>query len=317
MDIADYQCPGLPCAAARHAMFVGGREHRHLFVDRRRTAQVALLWSVPSLVWRRFSSLSIGPRLSPPLDIQFANYFTGIARVMEDAHILYEVLMLGHSDLFDDSASTTRINPDTLSTMVLAGVDAISDSHVAILSKFVRSGGHLIMVGAAVGSADEELRPRCAPAFSNLTAHPGKGRVSQIADVQMLQYLGGEESTAFGQIASVLRPVSPLMETTLPASVRINMFRHGGGPMSSMTMTNYGDSAASGTVSLPVSALKCQNCSLFFHDLPLLANGSVVSLDGIVSTDRLHISVNVTVSALAVLLALDVKIILTPTCIFH
>ena len=38
---------------------------RYLFVDRRRRAKVALLYSVPALMWRRFSSLLVGSTFDP------------------------------------------------------------------------------------------------------------------------------------------------------------------------------------------------------------------------------------------------------------
>eukprot|EP01050_Picozoa_sp_SAG11_P003699 SAG11_NODE_216_length_12231_cov_10.404385_4_plen_1663_part_00 len=302
MDIAKYACPQTPCIGESHAQFVGGKLHRHLFVDRRRRGQVALVWSVPSLMWRRFSSLSIGPNLSPPTEIQHVSYLSGIARVMEDSHVLYEVLMLGHPDVFNDTASTGRISTDDFETIVLAGVDAISDSHVARLMDFVRDGGgHLIVVGGAVGSNDEELRHRRVPALAALTQQPGKGRVSEITDSLMASYLGGKSTAALKQIAQVLQPAVPHVQTTLPASVRINSFSHSAGPMTSLTFTNYGSTATLGTVSLLRSALECHSCSLYLHNLPLVGNAATVQLFATLSEDQLHLHVNVTVGALAVL----------------
>ena len=304
MDIAKYACPQTPCVGESHAQFIGGKTHRHLFVDRRRRGQVGLVWSVPSLMWRRFSSLSIGPKLSPPTEIQHVSYLSGIARVMEDSHVLYEVLILGHPDVFNDTASTARISTDEFETIVLAGVDAISDSHVTRLSSFVRGGGHLIIAGGAVGSNDEELQPRKTPALAALIQQPGKGRVSKITDTLMASYLGGKVPAARRKLAQMLRPAVPYVETGLPASVRINSFAHGAGPMTSLTFTNLGSGAASGTVSLLRSALACENCSncsLFLHNLPLAGNGSVEQLFATLAADHLHLSVNVTVGALAVL----------------
>jgi hypothetical protein len=74
--------------AGRHARFVGGAAHRHLFIDRARRAKVGLLWSAPTLMWRRFSSLNVGSHYGPS-GIQFFGYFAGAARIMEDEHVPY------------------------------------------------------------------------------------------------------------------------------------------------------------------------------------------------------------------------------------
>ena len=70
----------------------------------------------------------------------------------------------------------------TYSTVVLPAVDTMSDSDVVMLSKFVRSGGNLVVgctiaVGdVAVASAnDEELHPRLKPALEDLINKPRPG----------------------------------------------------------------------------------------------------------------------------------------------
>ena len=72
--------------ALRHAKFVSGTSARHLFIDRRRQADVALIFSIPTLFWRRFSSLTIGAPFSPS-GFQFFDYFSGVARIFEDEHV--------------------------------------------------------------------------------------------------------------------------------------------------------------------------------------------------------------------------------------
>jgi len=63
-----------------HAQFIGGASNRHLFIDRKRRADVALLFSIPSIFWRRFSSLSVGAAFAPT-GFQFFDYFSGMARI--------------------------------------------------------------------------------------------------------------------------------------------------------------------------------------------------------------------------------------------
>ena len=86
-------------AALRHAQFVSGAANRHLFVDRKRQGDVALLFSIPSIFWRRFSSLTVGAPFAPT-GLQYYEYFSGVARILEDEHISYETLVLHHPDLY-------------------------------------------------------------------------------------------------------------------------------------------------------------------------------------------------------------------------
>ena len=62
--VTAYSRSGEP-AALRHAQFVSGAASRHLFIDRKRQGDVALLFSIPSVFWRRFSSLTVGATFAP------------------------------------------------------------------------------------------------------------------------------------------------------------------------------------------------------------------------------------------------------------
>jgi len=100
-------------AAGRLARFVSGNASRHLFVDRMRIADVALLMSLPTLFWRRFSSLAVGNAFAPT-GIQYYEYFSGVARILEDEHVSYDTPILGHPDLGSlDVYSCEPTDPNT------------------------------------------------------------------------------------------------------------------------------------------------------------------------------------------------------------
>lgn len=63
-------------AAARLSRFVAGNASRFLFIDRRRISDIALPFSIPTLFWRRFSSLARGSQFAPS-GLQYYSYFSG------------------------------------------------------------------------------------------------------------------------------------------------------------------------------------------------------------------------------------------------
>ena len=77
-----------------HARFAA--ENRELFTGRESEAKVALVYSIPSVVWRSFSSLTV-PHAENWVDIRVCDQikmFSHAARVLEDNHIPYDVLIL-------------------------------------------------------------------------------------------------------------------------------------------------------------------------------------------------------------------------------
>ena len=184
-----------------HARFVG--RHRALFTDRSSVADVALVLSLPSVFWRSFSSLRTDAR-------EHLDCFTASARELEERHVPYEVLVLGHPDLYDDRPQLERL--EHYRTVVLPHADSISDRQAEVLRRYAEAGGRLLLLGECA-TRDEELRPRPAPAF------PEHG-------------LAARE-----ELASV--DGSRVVVADLPATVWLNVWRHGVGPMTSVQMVNY------------------------------------------------------------------------------
>ena len=231
--------PGGYCAAHLHiAHFLG--EHPHLFTDRTRLADVGLIYSLPTVLWRRFSTLTFGT-VSAASGIPFLPVFGGIARLMEDHAIGYETLIFGLPGIFDDRASVSRLTQ--YKTLVLPAVDAISDGHINALAAYVRAGGRLVLIGPDVGSKDEELRPRNVSAFADLIARPGAGRVHLVLNDTMTTFLQTGSLVAEQSIKQVLQPSDPLVDISVGSSLRrrpwANVWRHGGGPATSVALIDY------------------------------------------------------------------------------
>ncbi len=162
-----------------HARFVG--KNRVLFTDRTQVAHVALVHSLTSTFWRQFQSLTV-PREHLP-------HFTAAARFLEDRHIPYEVLPLGHPDIFDDTPMLAGL--EKYDALIIPEADCVSDAQADALRQWVRSGGSLILWGT-VGTRDEDMHHRTIPVFDDLINHPGNGAVRMLDRELTDSYVQGD-----------------------------------------------------------------------------------------------------------------------------
>jgi len=185
----------------RHARFVG--EHRALFTDRTSVAEVALVLSLPSIFWRECTSLRVRP-------LAHLDQFTATARDLEERHVPYDVLVLGHPDVYDDQPGLERLRKYRY--LVLPAVDCASDQQAAAIRSFVEAGGRLVLEGEC-GTNDEELHAREQSVFAEIPS-------SALASLDSLKDASG-------------------VSGDLPPTVWLNVWQHGGGPMISVQMVNY------------------------------------------------------------------------------
>jgi len=237
-----------PCfeAAASFANFT--RHQRQLFAaDRTKLAEVALLYSIPSMMWRQDSSLNVpwGWDGMPRLDA-----FASLARVLEDAHLPYDVLLLDHPSVSKFMHMEQRLVH--FKVIVLPAVDALSDTHAVRIAEWVKAGG--VAVAAdwnSTGIFDEDLKPRIGgtPAvLRDLLLSPGHGELRIVSAETMKQFILSESQAAKSEITGKLvtstANIPPLLTFSgLPSTVWVNAWRHGGGPMRSITLVNYDGNA--------------------------------------------------------------------------
>lgn len=208
-----------------HAQLVS--RNRVFFTDRERIAKVGLIRSLPSECWGFFSSLSY--------DRPHLKHFGTAARVLEDSHILYEVAIFGHPDLFDDLVQLKRL--DKYDTLILPHVDCITNYQIERLTKWAHNGGKLILWGNC-GERDEERKPLEQNAFDDLISNPGKGEIVKITldDAEKFRNM---EGGMLEKLASVIKRPEPVLKTDIDKSVWFNVYRHGAGPMLTVAMINY------------------------------------------------------------------------------
>ncbi len=167
-------------ANSTHSSFAS--KNRVLFTDRKAIADVALVYSFPTTFWRTFQSLKV--------ETPHKDAFGAVARVLEDNHVPYDIMLFGHKDVFDDSYFFERINK--YKTIILPNVDCLSNKNENKIADWVRQGGNLVLLGNT-GIYDEELNIRRNKAFNKLPGDAGSGTVTSFDFEEMVNLTFGED----------------------------------------------------------------------------------------------------------------------------
>lgn len=110
---------------------------RALFARRDRVANVGLVYSLPTQAWRSFRAWKLSPE-------PMRSWFAAWARLLEEAHVPYEVNCWSHPLLGSDRAALARL--ERYRVVVLPGVDCFTDFQRAALRAFQSRGGRVISV---------------------------------------------------------------------------------------------------------------------------------------------------------------------------
>jgi hypothetical protein len=248
---------GFSQANMRHSQFVTDAGNRFLFVDRQSVAEVAVVVSLPSLLWRDFSSLTV------PYDAGYneshMNYYSVVSRVLSDRHVPFDIIILGYprENLFDDTEQLARLQSGRYKTVVMPWVDALSDAHIAALRGFASVPGRrlAVVVPELTATLDEDLLPRAArmagaaKVFAGVPFAPVSHELArkyyttsdQAAGDTMLAAMIGGEGGPSGAAAGPKQPV--IMEGSAETWIG-NIWSHGGDAaaadgMRSVTLVNY------------------------------------------------------------------------------
>ena len=142
-------------------------EHRALYADvgKRRHAQVALAYSIPTMMHHDYMSAVAAAPVSA---------MSGMARALEEGHIPYDAVILRHPEIQADRVTLDQLRKYRL--IILPALECLSDSQAELLTQYVRSGGTLGLIGENA-VRDENNLPRKG---SSLTAWQDVGRVVDI-----------------------------------------------------------------------------------------------------------------------------------------
>ena len=215
-----------PASGTANASWYG--KYRHLVTDRRSVADIAVVLDLPVFFWRGFSSLAVPGNQPHVLAMQ------NMTALLDEEHTPYDVLFEGHPDFYDDTKHWARLQ--SYRTLVLPLVESISDAHIDMIRRFASGGGHVVVLGDASGSTDEEDRPRQTPAFASLQRD---GLVTWVNDSVLQAFVnnrtGAQRETIIG---AMQLDREPLVSTDLPSTVPLHVWLHGNGPMLSVQIAN-------------------------------------------------------------------------------
>jgi regulator of replication initiation timing len=128
-------------------------------------ADVALLVSVPTMVWNLVPALGL---FSGWPNGGYQKEIFGWARVLESMGIPYDVLLLGMDGILSTD-SHTRLK--SYSLIIAPELSHISDIHLQAVLDFLKAGGKLI-VDSSFGIYDEMHNPRPSAKLSGIFSHP-------------------------------------------------------------------------------------------------------------------------------------------------
>ncbi len=125
-------------------------DHRAIYthVGKRPHAQVALAYSIPTMMYRNYQTATSAPPNSA---------MVGIARAMEEGHVPLDVLIFNHPEIHADRATLDDLKQYKL--IILPALECLSDGQIDLFTRYVRSGGTLGLIGPS-GVRDENNIPR-------------------------------------------------------------------------------------------------------------------------------------------------------------
>ncbi len=223
-------------AHAEYAQFINSQ--RALFLQRRPLARVALVYSVPTCVWRYFFSYWIYWRAAS----NHGRWIGAVARVLEDAHIPYDPVIFGHPDLLDDKAQLAAL--DQYDVLVLTEVDCVSDRQAAAVRRFAERGGRVVVIGK-FGARTEDYLPRKKSLLDQLRANPRlRDRIvtlpaSCVLDFKNLKTEPAKVQKAYAALSDAMRPARPFLETDAAKTLWMNVWEDVEGRRVALHMVNY------------------------------------------------------------------------------
>ncbi|SPE39155.1 hypothetical protein SBA3_3080002 [Candidatus Sulfopaludibacter sp. SbA3] len=124
-------------------------------------AAVALVYSIPTMLWREFPTTGHGNWAQ-------ISSLSGFARALEDSHIPFDSVFFGHPDFWDDSRLAAALKQ--YKVVVLPGIDCLGDSQIQVLKDYLAGGGSIVATGS-FGSRDENYAVRRQPASASFTGN--------------------------------------------------------------------------------------------------------------------------------------------------
>jgi len=182
-------------------------DNRAILTRRESMARVALIYSLPTMMFRRYYPQQIDENA-------VFDEFHQAALWLDRSHIPYDCVIFGHPELFlTDVARLSRYD-----ALVLPAAESLSDTQVDLLKRFAARGGTIIADGR-LGIRDENDNVRSTAPLAGL----------RILDLK------NDRSAA----VEAMRGVTPL-SVQGPDWISANVWRSAGGASLDVHLVNYG-----------------------------------------------------------------------------
>ena len=221
--------------------------HRSLLLGRHRRAQVALIWSLPSILANRQEALDC---------------LAAAGTVLENAHIPYEVVIFGHSRLMDDRHYLARLA--RYDAVILPSVKSVNGDHAKAIDQFLGQGKGIVILGECA-TCDENGKE--IPTSKHVAVHgkgrrnAGGGRVANIDYRTVQEYLkdpfksvvGDHNFTAIRDDILWALHSDCEVSTTAPETVWLNVWENKARKQIAVHLVNYAASPSTAAVPFRLS----------------------------------------------------------------
>lgn len=112
--------------------------NRRLLVGFKPYSKVALVYSIPSFLWSTFPAFNVYPE-------EQRCELIGLADMLQRLHFPYDIIILGHPDLMDDTYYLNKLK--NYDVVIFPDVSDISAMQIEAIDNFVKNGGKIIFTG--------------------------------------------------------------------------------------------------------------------------------------------------------------------------
>lgn len=176
--------PDLYALFQRYSQFL--RAHRAAIGPQRTLTRIAIVYSVPTLLWYNFEPLGLsvhGP----------VRRWGAVPEALMDAHVPFDVIVFGHPELWDDSEDLERLA--NYSAIVLPDVTCLSATQAQVLRQRAAESATLYTVGE-FGGRDENLNPapdRAAETISHQRFATPADLVARLAPLSTIRVTSSQD----------------------------------------------------------------------------------------------------------------------------
>ena len=191
-------------------------DHKEIFLNVRSNASVALIYSLPTVIWQYFPTLGLYPKV-------YKAELGGWAAVLEELHIPYDIIIFGLSPFFNDTCNSNQLKK--YSVIIAPQLSRISQKQLETLENYITSGGKLIIT-PPFAQFDEMNNPQTSSIIENVLNNSNTVIIEESLGYQYQESLEKRNPNAqiLNEISEILSKLLPQKQitTNAPKEVYVN-----------------------------------------------------------------------------------------------